>query len=64
MIYLFLFYLYLKYYKNDLKNELRGLISSPILKDGDKVSLEIGNPYLVDYKRSKLKKLGHSTRSP
>lgn len=40
---------------------MRGLISSPILKDGDKVSLEIGNPYLVDYIRSELKRLGHIT---
>lgn len=47
--------------ENDLKDELRGLISSPILKDGDKVSLEIGNPYLVDYIRSELKRLGHIT---
>lgn len=47
--------------ENDLENELKELVSSPILKDGDKVNLEIGNPYLADYIRSELKKLGHIT---
>lgn len=47
--------------ENDLENELKELISSPVLKDGDKVSLEIGNPYLGDYLRSKLKSLNHIT---
>ena len=47
--------------ENDLENELKELVSSPILKDGDKVSLEIGNPYLADYLRSKLRSLNHIT---
>lgn len=47
--------------ENDLENELKELVSSPILKDGDKVSLEIGNPYLADYLRSKLRNLNHIT---
>ena len=46
--------------ENDLENELKELVSSPILKDGDKVSLEIGNPYLADYLRSKLRSLNHN----
>ena len=47
--------------ENDLENELKELVSSPILKVGDKVSLEIGNPYLADYLRSKLRSLNHIT---
>jgi hypothetical protein len=31
------------------------------LKDNDKIGLEIGNPYLIDYIKDKLKKLNHIT---
>lgn len=47
---------------SELDDELRNIIVKPIfLKDGDKISLEIGNPYLIDHMRSKLKQLGHIT---
>ena len=48
-------------YESKLRTSTEKLVSSPILKDGDKVSLEIGNPYLADYLRSKLRSLNHIT---
>jgi hypothetical protein len=45
-----------------LDAELIKYLSNPIfLKDNDKIGLEIGNPYLIDYLKSKLKKLNHIT---
>lgn len=47
---------------NALDSELKEILVKPIfLKDGDKISLEIGNPFLIDHMRSKLKELGHIT---
>jgi hypothetical protein len=48
--------------QTDLDKELILLLQSPIfLKDNDKIALEIGNPFLTDHLRAKLKKLGHIT---
>ncbi|WP_396167025.1 hypothetical protein [Flavobacterium sp.] len=45
-----------------LDEELIEIITNPIfLKDNDKIGLEIGNPYLIDYIKDKLKKLNHIT---
>ena len=45
-----------------LDSELIKYLSNPIfLKDNDKIGLEIGNPYLIDYLKDKLKKLNHIT---
>jgi hypothetical protein len=46
----------------DLDAELKELLVNPIfLKDQDKIGIEIGNPYLIDHLRFKLKKLNHIT---
>ncbi|WOE69514.1 hypothetical protein RZR97_10425 [Hydrogenimonas thermophila] len=46
----------------DLDGELKELLVNPIfLKDQDKIGIEIGNPYLIDHLRFKLKKLNHIT---
>jgi len=46
----------------DLDVELKELLTNPIfLKDQDKIGIEIGNPYLIDHLRFKLKKLNHIT---
>jgi hypothetical protein len=46
----------------DLDRELKELLVNPIfLKDQDKIGIEIGNPYLIDHLRFKLKKLNHIT---
>ena len=46
----------------DLDGELKELLVNPIfLKDHDKIGIEIGNPYLIDHLRFKLKKLNHIT---
>jgi hypothetical protein len=48
--------------QQDLDEELRGLMDSPIfLKESDKIGIEVGNPYLIDHLRFKLKKLNHIT---
>ena len=48
--------------QTELDKELILLLQSPIfLKDNDKIALEIGNPFLTDHLRAKLKKLGHIT---
>lgn len=45
-----------------LDEELIEIITNPIfLKDNDKIGLEIGNPYLIDYIKDKLKKINHIT---
>ncbi|RAR75687.1 hypothetical protein [Flavobacterium aciduliphilum] len=45
-----------------LDAELINYLSNPIfLKENDKIGLEIGNPYLIDYLKDKLKKLNHIT---
>jgi len=46
----------------DLDRELKELLINPtFLKDQDKIGIEIGNPYLIDHLRFKLKKLNHIT---
>ncbi len=48
--------------EDELNDELKLLLLSPVfLKDNDKIALEIGNPFLTDHLRAKLKKLGHIT---
>lgn len=48
--------------EDELDNELKTILKSPIfLKENDKISLEIGNPLLIDHLRDKLKKLKHIT---
>lgn len=48
----------------DLKEELKEILINPIfLKDNDKIGIEIGNPFLIDYLRDKLKGLGYITDS-
>ena len=48
--------------QEELDEELKILLLSPIfLKDNDKIALEIGNPFLTDHLRAKLKRLGHIT---
>jgi len=43
----------------ELDKELIQLLENPIfLKDGDKVAIEIQNPFLTDHFRFKLKELG------
>lgn len=45
-----------------MEAELRELLSNPILlKETDKVALEIDNPLLIDYLRKRLKGLNHLT---
>ena len=46
----------------DLDRELKEILINPtFLKDQDKIGIEIGNPYLIDHLRFKLKKLNHIT---
>jgi len=46
----------------ELDKELIQLLENPIcLKDGDKVAIEIQNPFLTDHFRFKLKSLGYIT---
>ena len=46
----------------ELDKELIPLLENPIfLKDGDKVAIEIQNPFLTDHFRFKLKSLGYIT---
>lgn len=46
--------------EEQLDNELKKLLIAPIfLKENDKIALEIGNPFLIDHLKSKLKSLGH-----
>ncbi len=48
--------------ENDLDQKLREKIKNPIFaKNGDKISIEIDNPLLIDHLRYKLKKLGALT---
>ena len=48
--------------ENDLDNKLREKIRHPIFaKNGDKISIEIDNPLLIDHLRYRLKKLGAIT---
>ncbi len=48
--------------EEELDKELRNLIKSPIfLKDNDKIAIEIGNPFLIDHLRARLKKIGYIT---
>ncbi|GAB4216095.1 MAG: hypothetical protein OHK0012_17650 [Synechococcales cyanobacterium] len=48
--------------QDSLEKELKQLLMSPIfLKEGDKIGIEIDNPYLTDYLRSKLKEMNHIT---
>ncbi len=48
--------------KKELDEELKNLLKRPMLiKDGDKIGIEIDNPYLIDHLRAKLKKLNHIT---
>ena len=48
--------------ENDLDLKLREKIKNPIFaKNGDKISIEIDNPLLIDHLRYKLKKLGALT---
>ncbi len=43
-----------------LEEELKALLKRPVfMKEGDKIALEIGNPFLTDHLRNQLKKLGH-----
>lgn len=47
---------------SDLEVELKEILMSPVfLKEDDKIGIEIDNPYLTDYLRSKLKELNHIT---
>jgi len=46
--------------EDDLEQELKALLENPVfLKDGDKIAIEVENPYLVDHLRFRLKKLKH-----
>lgn len=48
--------------EDELNEELKNtLINAMFFKDGENISLEIGNPLLVDHIKDKLKKLGHIT---
>lgn len=45
-----------------LKTELRELLKTPLLSNqSDNVQLEVDNPYLIDFIRNELKKLGYIT---
>lgn len=47
---------------NQLEEHLKKLINKPLLeRDGDKISIEIDNPLLVDYVKKRLKDLDHLT---
>jgi hypothetical protein len=46
-----------------LNNELVDILKDPLLKDNDKVCLEVGNPLLIDHIRYVLKELNHITDS-
>jgi hypothetical protein len=48
--------------KDDLDRELMAVLQRPIfLKDGDKIGIEIDNPFLIDHLRARLKQLNHIT---
>ena len=48
--------------KDELEKELKELLQRPIfLKDGDKIAIEIDNPFLTDHLRHELKALNHIT---
>jgi len=48
--------------KEDLDSELKDLLLHPIIiKDNDKIAIEIENPYLIDHLRFTLKKMNHLT---
>lgn len=51
--------------RSDIRNpddQLRQLLLNPILiKDGDKIGIEIGDPFLIDHLKARLKKLKHIT---
>ena len=48
--------------KDDLDEELKELLKGPVfLKESEKIGIEIGNPYLIDHLRHKLKELNHIT---
>lgn len=48
--------------KEDLDRELVELIKTPkFYSDNDKISLEVGNPFLIDHLKAKLKNLGYIT---
>lgn len=48
--------------KEELDDELKEMLKRPVfLKDNDKIGIEIGNPYLIDHLRAKLKQLNHIT---
>lgn len=53
--------------RSDLQNQdeqLRQLLLNPVfIKDGDKIGIEIGDPFLVDHLKARLKKLKHITDS-
>lgn len=43
-----------------MDEELRRILLNPILmKDGQKIMIEIGNPYLIDHMKARLKEVGH-----
>lgn len=47
---------------DDLNEELKELLTEPVLlKDGDKVCLEVDNPLLIDHLKHKLRELKHIT---
>ena len=48
--------------KEELEKELKELLQKPIfLKDGDRIAIEIDNPFLTDHLRHELKSLNHIT---
>ena len=48
--------------KDKLNEELRKLLINPIiLKENDKIAIEVNNPFLSDHLKWKLKQLGHIT---
>lgn len=48
--------------ENQLESDVRQLLVRPIIqKKGDSFALEIENPFLADFVREKLRKLGHVT---
>lgn len=49
--------------KPTLESELVEILISPLLKDNDKVCLEVGNPLLIDHIKYALKELSHITDS-
>lgn len=50
--------------EQEMDDELKAVLVNPnFLKEKDKICVELGNPFLIDYMRSKLKKLGYITDS-